>query len=454
MKKYIYRRRRRHGFYTDIYISLLHLYIRRYPITGKILLWNSEAVAKKSNIRFILALIAKRSRHWKARKAAVENEKLTNRKVLAYVAKNDKDSDVRKAAVRKVTVRSVLVDIAKNDIDSDVCKTAAYGNDIRENLKDAEMFFLEERLNPYEEVLSFEDFIEDTIDSVLIKGVIAKLCGKKYEIIDPELGYGQWIDKTCKKRSYGILEFYFPDPGREYGRWTGKSEPAPMTDIPLYREPGGKVFDALHFGLERFAPPKTTDVHQLPYVDWKQRSEPPVTVDEEYYVVSTCNGSSLRPYRLWHGKESAEAEAENRKEEILRKDDLNFYKSHLYRLWFRTIGEYRKGWYKVILDETTRKKAYIRKDDERLSFVTWEEEFCENMDTVNFHGHKLYDRTKGKLIEMDDDEKSYCCILQTEGDWMQVGKRLRSDMQDHLGWLRWRNDNGILPGIRTFNVVY
>ena len=168
--------------------------------------------------------------------------------------------------------------------------------------KNVAMFDSEERFIPYEEVLSFEDFIEDAIDSVLIKGVIAKLCGKKYEIIDPELGY-------------------------------------------------------------------------------------------------------------------------------------------------------REGWYKVILDETTRKKAYIRKDDERLCFVTWEEEFCENRDTVNFHGHKLYDRPKGKLIEMDDDEKSYCCILQTEGDWMQVGKGQRY-MQEHLGWLRWRDDNGILPGIYTYSVVY
>ena len=261
-----------------------------------------------------------------------------------------------------------------------------------------------------------------------------------------------------QRRSHGILDFYFPDPGREYGRWTEKTIPAPMYDIPLYRKPDGKVFDALHFSLKRFAPRKDT-MMRLPS-GWTLTSGYPPIKDEEYFVVSTLKGSSLRPYRLRHGNESAETHAENIENAILRKDDLNFYKTPIYRLWFRTYGEWKKGWYHIVLDETTGLRAYIRQDDERVCFVSWEEEFCGNNDTVDFHGHKLYDKPKGKRIKIDDSKKTHFSILLREGDWMCVGKgekyvnEEKRYMNKPLGWLRWRDKNGILPGIKTYHVVY
>jgi hypothetical protein len=42
--------------------------------------------------------------------------KITNKKVLADIARNDKDSDVRKAAVEKLTDQNALADIARNEI--------------------------------------------------------------------------------------------------------------------------------------------------------------------------------------------------------------------------------------------------------------------------------------------------------------------------------------------------
>jgi hypothetical protein len=49
---------------------------------------------------------------------------LTDPSLLADIAKNDEDSDIRKAAVERVTDQSVLADVAKNDEDSDVRKDA------------------------------------------------------------------------------------------------------------------------------------------------------------------------------------------------------------------------------------------------------------------------------------------------------------------------------------------
>ena len=262
-----------------------------------------------------------------------------------------------------------------------------------------------------------------------------------------------WNEFEKSNCSHGILDFYFPDPGRKYGRWTEKTIPAPMYDIPLYRKPGGKIFDALHFSLKRFAHREPAILRQALPSGWTRTSAYPPIKDEEYFVVSTLKGSSLLPYRLRHGKESAETNAENRENEILRKDDLNFYKMPLYRLSFRTYGEWEDGWYNIVLNERTGSRACIRQDDERVCFVSWEEEFCGNNDTVDFHGHKLYDKPGGKQIHIDESEKSHCCILEIDGIWMLIGKG-PSYMNNELGWLRWKNINGILPGIKTYHVVY
>jgi hypothetical protein len=47
-----------------------------------------------------------------------------HQKILSKIAKNDKISDVRKAAVDKITDQKILADIAKSDKDPNVCKAA------------------------------------------------------------------------------------------------------------------------------------------------------------------------------------------------------------------------------------------------------------------------------------------------------------------------------------------
>ena len=105
--------------------------------------WDSEygsramEAVKKMTDEAKLVRAAKEARCWAARKAAVD--KLTNQDVLADIAKNDSDSDVRKAAVENKYLidQSVMADIAKNDRDNNVSMAAIEritDQEIKENL--------------------------------------------------------------------------------------------------------------------------------------------------------------------------------------------------------------------------------------------------------------------------------------------------------------------------------
>jgi len=73
-------------------------------------------------ITAVVADIAKNHLHSGVRKAAVV--RVTDQSVLADIAKNDKHPDVRKAAVSQLTDQSALANIAKNDKHPDVRKAA------------------------------------------------------------------------------------------------------------------------------------------------------------------------------------------------------------------------------------------------------------------------------------------------------------------------------------------
>lgn len=226
-----------------------------------------------------------------------------------------------------------------------------------------------------------------------------------------------------------------------------------MYDIPMYLELNGEAFDALHFGLEQFTSQKTKEFLRskgMPSLPGKDI----LNANGEFYVVSTVNGALLCPYKLWQGQESAESDVENRIIEYHKKNhcyDIPYLqKKLLYRLWFRVYGEWKKGWYNILLEEEQGTKAYIRHDEARICFVNWEKEF--RRDCVRFHGHELYEKPEGKKIRVDDNDKMSYRILGIDGDWVYVGDNRM--INKGIGWLQWRDDNGILPGISSFDVIY
>ncbi|MDM8522209.1 HEAT repeat domain-containing protein [Desulfococcaceae bacterium HSG8] len=82
-----------------------------------------QVAAEKLTDQKLLADIAQNDSDPDVRQVAAE--KLTDQKVLADIAQNDSDPDVRKAAAEKVTDQNLLADIAENASDPDIRKAAA-----------------------------------------------------------------------------------------------------------------------------------------------------------------------------------------------------------------------------------------------------------------------------------------------------------------------------------------
>jgi hypothetical protein len=98
------------------------------------------AALKKLTSQAILKEIALKDSDSDIRKYAVE--KLTDQEILSYVIKNDKVNDVRKAAVKNITNQPALVEIACEDENSDIRELAVENitdkkllNDIVKNCK-------------------------------------------------------------------------------------------------------------------------------------------------------------------------------------------------------------------------------------------------------------------------------------------------------------------------------
>jgi glyceraldehyde-3-phosphate dehydrogenase/erythrose-4-phosphate dehydrogenase len=80
------------------------------------------AAVKKLTDQSVLADFAKNDKAYNVRIAVVS--KLTDQSLLADIAKNDENYNVRIAVVSKLTDQSLLADIAKNDKNSNVCEAA------------------------------------------------------------------------------------------------------------------------------------------------------------------------------------------------------------------------------------------------------------------------------------------------------------------------------------------
>jgi hypothetical protein len=102
-----------------------------------------------------LAKVAKKAKHWKVRKAAVE--KLTDQTVLADIAKNDINWRVRKAAVEKLTERTALIDVARNSNYYDVSEKATMEL-IEPTVREVDMSPL--YMNPDVKFLSMDELVD------------------------------------------------------------------------------------------------------------------------------------------------------------------------------------------------------------------------------------------------------------------------------------------------------
>jgi uncharacterized protein YdhG (YjbR/CyaY superfamily) len=79
--------------------------------------WNRRAAVQRLTDQTQLINFAENDKEWDVRLAAVENPHFTDQNLLCFIAKNNKSGLVRSIAAKKITDQKLLAYIAKNDID-------------------------------------------------------------------------------------------------------------------------------------------------------------------------------------------------------------------------------------------------------------------------------------------------------------------------------------------------
>ena len=141
-----------------------------------------EAASNNLTDKSVLADIAKNAADWRVRKVAVE--KLTDQIALADIAKKDQGIDVRLAAVIKLTDMTVLADIAKNINEYGYVREAAlkklndqavladiYRNDKNADIRQAAVKRLSEDHPLRQVVLASKEEVEKLSDQALLADI-------------------------------------------------------------------------------------------------------------------------------------------------------------------------------------------------------------------------------------------------------------------------------------------
>jgi hypothetical protein len=114
-----------------------------------------------------LIYVAKNNKNKDIRNATIENPNFTDQPLLAEIAKNDKDIDVRGAAVRKITDTALLTEIAKIDINwggKDWAKTSIIKDAAKENFH---CFFIQGFLQHGHNLIFPNDLLADSDQSLV-----------------------------------------------------------------------------------------------------------------------------------------------------------------------------------------------------------------------------------------------------------------------------------------------
>lgn len=237
--------------------------------------------------------------------------------------------------------------------------------------------------------------------------------------------------------SYGIIDFNIPD---VVSRTSDSNELLTLSPIDLYNRPRGVVIDSIQFVLKHFS--VAEDLYDGKFC-----------FSGECYELITLNGTVLHPYLLTHGEKSAKQIAtnkiiENSKDPWVR---IHIKPDKLYQLCVRVYGNWKNDWLCISLDDVSLYQVYIQRDDKRMCFVSWEQ-MIEQYKALSFQGYDGYaypSRYIRKDINSEDKVGEICSIF---GDWVEVA--LHKGGQTDNVWVRWRDNNGMLPGICPFSFIY
>ncbi len=110
----------------------------------------------------------------------------------------------------------------------------------------------------------------------------------------------------------------------------------------------------------------------------------------------------------------------------------------------RVVGE-SSDWYEVEINETTRQKKFILKNDPMWARVDWYDLFNMSVHIyIDPNSTTVLDAPNGKPIECRFENLKRHIFSRLDGEWMLVNK----GPTGCEGWIRWRNGKRMLVGSR------
>jgi len=174
-----------------------------------------------------------------------------------------------------------------------------------------------------------------------------------------------------------------------------------------------------------------------------------LTLSEEYKKPDdfirfyNADGSLWYEFTFYYDDSDGKYEYEN--------DNFRPFSFHpdYFTLALKLIGE-KSNYYEVVVNEETKLKKYIKKNDKNLKFETWENHILKTF-AIEFNQKEnpIRETPNGTLKKVDLSKIERFGAVEFKGEWLKINwdteKNTDSDSKKtDFGWIKWKEGENLL----------
>lgn len=140
----------------------------------------------------------------------------------------------------------------------------------------------------------------------------------------------------------------------------------------------------------------------------------------------------------------------------LYKENLRPFRLMPNEYWvvFNCVGQNR-DYYKVVVNEDTKLKKFVKKENSFFNFITWEQYILDSF-AVKFNWKKnpLRKKINGESFDIEMSRRLTFHTEEIKGEWLKIRWYDTDDKekkQPRFGWIKWKKDNKII--VQIFEVA-